>query len=220
MNDTPSIRLFRYLPADSAIRTIESHAFRVSRIAELNDPFEWIPGIDPVVPQAAELAKWLMEQFVNQMNEVYGIIAFSEEITEPVLWSHYADAHRGIVFEVDHILNDYLHKVTYSDDRPVIDPRRGLDESTQLALKGFWYHKSSGWAYEKERRVVTALKDCRTTNGMFLQAIHDDFLMRVVLGVRCAVGASYVRRALDLSGFGTVQLVQATQDNRTFKILC
>lgn len=224
MKTTESILLYRYLPADSAIKTIEGKSFRVSRLRELNDPFEWVPGLDPVQPQAEDLAKWCMNRFLDQMNNVFGIISFSKEIHDSVLWGHYADSHRGIAFEVDHILNDCLHEVTYSDDRPVIDPRWIHDKQfeTRLAdtFMGFWHQKSSGWAYEKERRAIAKLKDCRTSGGMFFQDIPTDFLKRVILGVRCTAGAAYVRRALDLNGFASVEVVQASQDNKTYKIKC
>jgi len=224
MNTKESILLYRYLPADSAIKAIEGKAFRVSRLRELNDPFEWVPGLDPVQPQAEDLVKWCMNRFLDEMNNVFGIISFSEEIHDSVLWGHYADSHRGIVFEVDHILNDCLHKVTYSESRPVIDPRWIHDEQCEAKLsatfKGFWHQKSSGWAYEKERRSIAELKDCKTTGGMFFQNIPDDFLNRVILGVRCTTGTSYIRRALDLNGFASVEVVQASQDNKTYKIRC
>jgi hypothetical protein len=223
-----SILLYRYLPWDSAIKTIEGKSFRVSRIVELNDPFEWVPGLDPVKPEAADCAKWCMVDmngFLKEMNDNVGILSFSESIHEPVLWSHYADSHRGIAFEVD-IITPKLRKVKYTNERPVIDPRWINDQNEESRLldilKKFWYRKSPGWAYEKERRVAIELNTCRTSNGMFFLDIPTDYLnlKRVILGARCNLGMSYVRRALDLNGFDNVGVVQAKQCNKTYDIRC
>jgi hypothetical protein len=218
-----SILLYRYLSCDSAIKTIEGKSFRVSRILELNDPFEWIPGLDPVKPEAEEFVKCYMDRFLKEMNENVGILSFSESIHEPVLWSHYADSHRGIAFEVD-IITPELHKVEYTNERPVIDPRWIDDQNEESRLldilKKFWYRKSPGWAYEKERRVAIELNTCRTSNGMFFLDIPTDYLSlkRVILGARCNLGMSYMRRALDLNGFDFVGVVQAKQCTKTYDI--
>jgi hypothetical protein len=220
-----SILLYRYLPCDSAIKTIEGGSFRVSRILELNDPFEWIPGLDLVKPEAEDLVKWHMDRFLKEMNVNFGILSFSESIHEPVLWSHYADSHRGIAFEVD-IITPELHKVKYTNERPVINPQWIFDQNEEPRLLGifkkFWYLKSLGWAYEQERRVAIELSKCRTSNGMFFLGIPTDYLnlKRVILGARCNLGMSYVRRALDLNEFDYVGVIQAKQDTKTYDIRC
>jgi hypothetical protein len=72
----PSMLLYRYLSADSAIRTIEGRAFRVSRILELNDPFEWRPGVAPVGSASIEQVNAAIDIFVKEMNDKQGCCVF------------------------------------------------------------------------------------------------------------------------------------------------
>ena len=216
--------IYRYLPTESAVKTIEGHAFRVSRIRELNDPFEWVPGLDPVQPHAIDLARCCMDRFLAEVNDTFGIIAFSRAIHDPVLWSHYANSHCGIAFEIDNYFAKNLRRVKYTKDRLVIDPRWIHDPQKEQQLANtfmqFWRRKSVGWAYEKEWRVWLELKNCKTANGMFFHDIPRDSLRRVILGAHCPIGLAYIQRVLELNGYGATKSIQATKDNKTYTIIC
>jgi hypothetical protein len=41
------ILLYRYLDAAAALKTIETWSFKVGRIRNFNDHFEWRAGLDP-----------------------------------------------------------------------------------------------------------------------------------------------------------------------------
>src|SRR5687768_7590717 len=108
-----AIRLFRFLSATSALKTIERKALRVGRVAEFNDPFEWKLGFANYVPEGEIVARGVQEHLLRHMNSQFGVICFSDTAEDPVLWSHYADHHRGIVLMVEHWINAALHKVAY-----------------------------------------------------------------------------------------------------------
>jgi hypothetical protein len=94
-----SILLYRYLDAEAGLKTIESRLLRISRLRDLNDPFESRMGIINVIPGKEHLAhKWLAS-ILERQNTMYGFLCFSDTFKESVLWSHYADKHRGIVLE-------------------------------------------------------------------------------------------------------------------------
>jgi hypothetical protein len=218
-----SILLYRYLPADAVIKTIESHSFRVSRLLELNDPFEWSPGLEGIQPEYVDLARSCMDGFLRDLNETMGIISFSSIVRDPILWSHYADAHRGAAIEVDHLIDDRLHKVVYTNSRPVIpshcihDPVTHEKELLQI-LQSYFRQKSPSWIYEKEYRAVADLASCQPSGGMFLLRIPDNFVTRIVLGARSSTSPMYVRRALEMNGFPNVQVIKARQSLRTYDI--
>jgi hypothetical protein len=46
----PVVRLYRYLAAKWTMRTLETGELRVSRLAELNDPFEFRPALEQLPP--------------------------------------------------------------------------------------------------------------------------------------------------------------------------
>ncbi len=172
-----AILLYRFLSAEGAIKTIEGRAFRVSRLLELNDPFEWsagVEGLEKLPPEKAELVNLDQESFLKQLNERFGIICSSATFRDPVLWSHYTDSHRGLAIEVSHDLDESLHKVEYTDDRPTIhlawaqNPAAYAAELREIFL-AFFKRKSLGWSYEKEYRGVAELASCAVAGGDVFQ---------------------------------------------------
>jgi hypothetical protein len=80
-----SILLYRYLDAAAALKTIESRAFKVGRVRDFNDPFEWRMGVTGIVPEWELVARACMESFVDDANSRVGILCFSDTISDPVL---------------------------------------------------------------------------------------------------------------------------------------
>ncbi len=220
-----SILLYRYLDANAALKTIEARRFKVGRIKDFNDPFEWRPGITGIVPGAEVIANTVVNSFIEGINSQFGILCFSDTAMEPVLWSQYADSHRGVAFEVDYLIKpDQTQKVQYSDDRPVIDANwlnrpDGGRQYLEPMVKKMIYHKSPGWSYEREYRVHIALNECETADGLYFQPIPTDFLTRVVLGFRCPLEEAYLKKALDRVGLKDTKVVRAQMDQRSYAIL-
>jgi len=224
MADT--ILLYRYMDSSAALRTIESRAFRVTRLHGLNDPFEWRPGVTNVIPRGEEIARAATEKSVAHMDSWMGVLCFSDTVAEPVLWSHYADKHRGVSFEVDYERReDHLFKMDYTETRPVIDANRllnneGLSDYFGQMLKKLMRQKSSGWSYEREYRVHIELEVCQISAGQYLMRIPDNFLKRVILGFQCPLEELYVKRALEKSGLGSTEVVRAKRCLETYAIRC
>src|SRR6185436_1237078 len=102
--DPDSISLYRYLDAASALKTIESRSFKVGRIRDFNDRFEWRVGLNPekLIPGYDTPIDAIVYDSIDAIDRWVGIISHSSIVTEPVLWSHYADKHRGVAFEIAH----------------------------------------------------------------------------------------------------------------------
>jgi len=183
-------------------------------------------GVEGIVPEGEEFAEFLMESFIEDRNSAYGIICFSDVVDDPVLWSHYADCHRGVAFEFDYLVDpETLHKVQYSDERPVLDANRlndpeRLDQYLLPLLKQMIFHKASSWSYEREYRVHLDLDECEISGGHYFRDIPEGFLIRVILGYRCLLEERYVRKALDRAGLQDTRVVRATMDQRTYKLRC
>lgn len=79
-----------------------------------------------------------------------------------LMWSHYADHHRGFVieFDKDFIPETELHKVEYSNQRDYLT----FEDIDDNKFHSVFYKKSEEWAYEQEYRAVLPLnKACAVT---------------------------------------------------------
>jgi|GEM_PF-660336 len=147
--------VYHFISSEFALKALRDRRLKISRINELNDPFEFCAVYFSDVDTKIKL-----ETFKNRVNGQYGVICFSEQYHDPVLWSHYADGHRGValVFEIS---DDYAIPIDYQPERFKLDvdaaiQRGGFDESylNQLISTRF-----SSWGYEKEIRMTCRLSD-------------------------------------------------------------
>lgn len=112
---------------------------------------------------------------VSEASKRYSTIAcFSESIDSILMWSHYADSHKGFALEYDFrptldqpIKNVWLFSVVYSKERHDISdyiawaflrilgfPTKMPDISASIK-NALW--KSDVWAYEKEWRMIDSI---------------------------------------------------------------
>jgi hypothetical protein len=99
------MKLYHFLTTENAISDLALKRIKVSRLKQLNDPFELL-AVDTLNP----LDKAALEAFKTRMNDAYGIICFSNDWNNPLLWGHYARAHTGIALGFE-ISDDLLRKV-------------------------------------------------------------------------------------------------------------
>lgn len=94
-----------------------------------------------------------------------GVVCLSEINDDILMWSHYADAHKGIclVFDKEIIANDkrfILRKINYRDDNRLIPCK----EFYEIFGKGYEIYdlllltKSLHWKYEREWRILVSAK--------------------------------------------------------------
>lgn len=111
-----------------------------------------------------------------------GVFSASKCWDSLLMWAHYADEHRGVVFGFDEnaifgndsTKNSGWKKVGYSKDRVVVDV------ADSEAMRRFLSEKPAAWKYEREYRLIKFLhdfdKDKKRHNGL------DVFLMDIYLG--------------------------------------
>jgi len=214
------------MPADAAIKTIEAHRFRVGRILELNDPFEYSFGFERFPPAEIKNALVEREELRRHLNELYGVVCFSKEHRDSVIWSHYADCHRGVALEVGCTLEDFekeLIGIVYSKKRICVPLdcykfREQNESGLRRIFKKMIRRKAWNWRYEHEYRGVVALRECDTKSGMYLWKIPENFIKRVIIGIRSPFSIAYFRRALDLSGFKSVAVVKAQESLNSYAV--
>ena len=221
MNLSP-IKLYKYLPAEYALMCIETAELKVSTIDTMNDPFELSPNYtvsDPSDPIKRERAKYAAASLDDAMRD-YGIICMSGGTEDPVLWSHYADAHTGIVIEFVHPNDDSLFKVNYSNERPSIHADEMLDNDEAITLfhKELVKRKAKNWGYENEYRMFIKLSNCIARKGLYFYPISDDIVLRIVLGAMCKMSESYIQHVLAQKKWHAVEVIRARLSNEHFTV--
>lgn len=216
------MRLFRYLDAQGAVATIEQKALRISRLHDLNDPFEWRMGVANLIEGVAHLAEAATESVLRHQSSSIGVICFSAVPDESVLWSHYADRHRGMVFEIE-VTEDpeKIIKIEYTDERPhFLAGSIGDENHMRPEIDRMIRRKSTGWAYEQEYRLYESLEDSDVRGGHYFKPLESHELKRVIVGWMCDVDVPYVQRALSQSGFSNTSVARAEAQSKTYKIKC
>jgi hypothetical protein len=140
-----------------------------------------------------------------------GILSLSERCEDILMWSHYANGHRGLCLGFASSDNDLFFgralPVVYSAARPVFDPR---DDDFRASEKVV-LTKSEHWSYEREWRITE-------TRGKGSYVFPSETLRTVIFGCRATeADKEKVRNWIKDAGLGP-SLSQAVEDNRSFRL--
>lgn len=150
--------VYRYFNEQFGLMALQQTQWKIGRLLELNDPLD----CQPTLIRKGEALLAEDSPFIRDTYEWLGILCYRAQIDDPVIWSHYADCHRGIALGFELPLNE-LFKVEY----PADDARAQLDHDEfeqlvrlehghalmKLIAEGFT-RKASGWKYEEEDATV------------------------------------------------------------------
>jgi hypothetical protein len=127
----------------------------------------------------------MKEQFGRRL----GLLCFSRNWKNPVLWSHYAEKHTGICLGFD---ADDVVPVTYTAGRPHFAGK--LSDLTD-DFTGRWLStKFKGWEYEDEVRTLVPLHEANEQSGLHYRSFGPHLqLKQVIVGPLCAVTAGLQR---------------------------
>ncbi|MBO6169086.1 MAG: WbuC family cupin fold metalloprotein [Bacteroidales bacterium] len=144
------------------------------KLLEIEDVSNLEGKIDEILLQVSTSIDILLPIISESAKRFSTYACFCESVDNMLMWSHYADSHRGFALEYDFrqtlsspIENTILLPVVYSEDR--------LDVSAYMMWAFLWVHgnrvsnpdtmahikvalnKSISWAYEKEWRMINSL---------------------------------------------------------------
>lgn len=104
-------RLYYFTGPEHALSNVVFGRVKISRFSELNDPFEllcqYFGNSD---------TRKLVSAHKSAFDRTVGVICFSEDWTDPVLWSHYAAKHKGVALGFD-VKTSSVQKVVYAPTR-------------------------------------------------------------------------------------------------------
>ena len=200
------MRVYHFLAATWALDDIAKQRIKISEIDQTNDPFElWC------VSQPSRSVRDALRAYKKEMNEKFGLICFSEDWVNPLLWSRYADKHRGIClgFEVDRRI---LRKITYVKERSALRLPLTKETADELLWTKYW-----DWKYEEEWRSWLQLDE--REHGYHFDSQPDMMQLReVIVGPLCATTESEVKAVLD-SDANDVGIIEARLAFKTFRVV-
>ena len=175
------MRVYKFYPAKWGREALSKRRLKVSTIDGLNDPFEYFS-----LDLGDKSVRAWATQFRKIVSQDKGIISFSRNWHQPLMWAHYADSHEGLAlgFEVPDSL---LFKINYVENR--IMPENDVDVS-KSSMEGLIHKllrtKHKEWSYEDEYRVVRPLDNCVCEGDKFFAAFNETTVLKEVI-----LGASY-----------------------------
>ncbi|WP_374538099.1 DUF2971 domain-containing protein [Chitinimonas taiwanensis] len=113
----------------------------------------------------------------SKFEEMIGILCLTEDVSNLLMWAHYADSHKGFVIEFDPDSDffdqrkgdkdefRFIRKVLYQEVRPSL---------TLMDLESFepFLTKGKDWEYEREWRMMLPLADADHVIGQGGEAVH------------------------------------------------
>ncbi len=178
------MRLYHFLSKEYALQGISKRRLKISLIDDLNDPFELrsFASGDTILNRTHT-------GFSEALTRSYGLMCFSARWSNPVLWGHYGEKHKGICLGFD-VSTDCVKKVKYVERRVILQ-----GSPTEDQIRDLLYTKFSGWSYEEEWRGFIPL-DERDPHNPKLFFKHFDSqvqLKEVILGLLCDVSEADIR---------------------------
>lgn len=157
------IKLYKYMSEKAALSFIKQPLLRISPSHQLNDPFEFLPSASSQMS-----LKKRFKHNIKEFMDLHGVLCLSEIPDNLLMWSHYADNHKGAVVEFFVDENDpfnlfYINyvaktsdakfdKVSYKKNRSYLGC--SLTDDLQKIREHYTFTKSEDWDYEKEHRFI------------------------------------------------------------------
>lgn len=209
------MKVYKFIDTNYGISNIALKRLKVSRLNQLNDPFELLAA-DVLNPKDRRA----LSTFKNQLHNTKGIICFSGSWSNPLLWGHYANNHNGMALGFD-IPDECVLKAHYTSKRTKVL----FDQKTRKVVDGdkvidkLIRTKFTDWSYEDEYRIFVDLAELKEESGnYFLDFSPALFLREVVLGMSCDLSISRLRKLLG-DELGKVRVRKARMAYREFKMV-
>jgi len=206
------MRVYKFLSATHALEDLAEHRIKISEFSDMNDPFE-LQGVNFYSERAdvrQEDIDAITQSIVDHFYGTVGALCLSRDWKNPVLWSHYADKHKGIClgFEVAAEIEIQEPNYVKCQERACVDPmfseaatKRASGDLKSPAPKSqetflrLLSTKFDAWRYEDEVRLLVRRDE--KVGDFYFYPFDDKFkLTDVILGVRCPVPVAKLKRDL------------------------
>lgn len=169
-----------YSVNDYSEKVLETGDVWTSSPKEFNDPFDSLVTLNFNKVGIKELfVEWASEK---------SICCFSRNFRNILMWSHYADNHRGFCIGIDNPEiedSDIFSNVVYSQSFLEFDDEEKFLKHSSGRINKNWRkiltHKSLDWSYEEEVRLILELGDSCSMGKTF--NIGKESITKVFFGL-------------------------------------
>ena len=133
--------------------------------------------------QKLSLQSELWGGILKEISDELGVVCLSKKNDDILMWSHYADSHRGIclIFDQEKLKKRFFgEKVVYKTKYP--DFKEFVNSDLLALHRMFLLRKSNHWKYEKEFRLFIQAKNSKNEKEERIQNYPEDSLVGVIFG--------------------------------------
>lgn len=184
---------YHFLSSKYGLEAIRDQRIKVSKLDDLNDPFEFHS-----VQLGDKEVRERFNVFKKFIAEKFRIICLCRTRTNPLVWSHYADRHKGVALEFE-VPEEFAIKIRYQATRLEV-ARESLEQKAgaleDLGRK-FLITKYSGWKYEEETRVFLSPKETISNENLEFYNFDEGFQLKgILLGPFCELSCLDIKTIL------------------------
>lgn len=125
------------------------------------------------------------KSFKSMLQKMLSVTCFSEKNDSLLMWSHYAQQHRGFCIEYDFSddpeISEFLFPVVYSNKKTIVNTGVHDVDCLKAALC-----KSEEWQYEQEWRYINMLKSTFENSNERTIPYFDSPISAIYFGVNAA----------------------------------
>jgi hypothetical protein len=199
------MRVYKFLDSHFGMKTLAEKRLKISTLDDLNDPFDLLP-----FEMTDKTKRAAMNHARTAWGTDKGVLCFSSDWCDPVIWAHYSDKHRGLCLGFE-IPDNTGRTIQYVGERLSLPERPELDDATAWV-----YTKYANWAYEKEIRCCARLDEA--SEGLYFLDFGEQLkLVQVIAGASCDLAENKILEAL--RPLNDVELIKARPGFHRFEIV-
>ena len=210
------MRVFQFMSAAHALDNLIKGRLKVSFLEDMNDPFELLG-----TALESRAHRTAFQAWKRHMNATCRVLCFSRSWTNPVIWSHYADKHRGVCIGFD-APNDNLLEVAYSGARLESQLQQHLQSDGKITpefSKRLLTTKFADWKYEDEVRMFVRPEECQEKDDLHFVSFGASLQPRsILLGARSSLSERDARSAALAAGL-KLAIIPTRLAFNTFRII-
>jgi hypothetical protein len=203
--------LYKYCD-HNGIDLLRKLRIKLTSLENINDPFEFLPQQTNISTYQTAL-----DELRKYQTDNYRIMCFSKNPCSLLMWGHYSDDHKGLLFVLDSDkMNAQVNgepafqEVQYSSKRLFIDLshiEKESEETLHTVLRDLCYTKHTAWSYEEEVRAIVRYDQSDAYDFM---DIPTSAILKVVLGLNSDDALlQSIQNLLRQDGFNHIQLTKA-----------